>query len=156
MRRRSVIVFMCAVCILLLGACANSSKTKTQTGVDAVYDGYVGYTFTAIDPWGGDAFVQVEAEDDHIICEYTDYLTDKITFVSNIYLLNGDTETEFEMSQSEDDWEATYQGTFAMKDGTIVITFSDGQMTRKSEEGGSGSHQVGALEDNLKTVVFKK
>ena len=49
-----------------------------------------------------------------------------------------------------------YSGTLSLKDGKLVVTYEKGQLTSSSSHGGSSSHNVGALEENAKTITLTK
>ena len=182
--KRKITAFICiAACLsLMLAACGSSgtqsteaqsqdsttaaesqtseTKAEAQNGESSdiltQFADYIGNTFVAEDPWGENASIEVKYENDHLELVYSDNLTEDIEFTSTIYLLDGDPKVSFEMQDSEDTWEASYSGDLELKDGQIIITFGDGALTTKSAEGDSNSHQIGALDDESKTIVFEK
>ena len=158
----AVITFTALCAATILGACSGGSTPAPETAaqqaapVSAAYADYAGQTFTGTDPWGGKASVEVIMESDYLDCKYKDELTSDILFEGGVILSDNQTETDFRMEMENESFEAMYDGHFALKDGTIEITFKEGALTTKSTEGDSDSHQVAALEDSAKTIVLTK
>ena len=145
--------------IVLVGVLA---FTLTGCKKKADYKDYIGYQFSGKGPWGNELAVTIRTlEDDKLTWTYTDVFgegEEAITVYSELSSTFKDESCEFMISGSTDKEGVTssYNGTLTLKDGKVVIKYTDGALTTKSKEGDSSAYQVGALEDADKTVTLTK
>ena len=123
------------------------------------YDEYIGYQFAGKDPWGTELAITVrEIKDNKITYTMTDLAGDLTLYQELSGELKDDAVAfNFKGTATEDEkMTFDYSGTITLKDGKINVKYENGQLTSNSTEGGSSSYNVGALEDNLKTVTLEK
>ena len=125
------------------------------------YKDYIGYQFSGKDPWGGELAVTIRTlENDKMTWTYTDVLGSGESSVT-VY---SELETEFKNGKSsftvngnaEENYAFNYTGTISLEDGNVIITLIDGALEEKSDEGGSASYQVKALEEANRTITLTK
>ena len=124
------------------------------------YEHYIGYQFSGKDPWNNELAVTLRTlENDKLTWTYTDVIGDgenAITIYNELTTEFKDGITSFNVKGNENDYTYDYSGTLTLKEGKLVIVLESGQLTSNSTEGGSSSHQVGALDDNAKTITLEK
>ena len=126
------------------------------------YSPYMGYQFSGKDPWGNLLEVTIrKIEGGKVEWTYTDLYgegKDSITLYNELSTDFKDGKTSFKLSGNTSDKKHSYEytGTLSLKDKKVVITYESGQLTTNSSDGGSGSYQVGALEETNKTIILEK
>lgn len=134
----------------------------TEAAADPIAE-MIGYSYTGQDPWGAPLNVTLRTLENGklewtyaaVIGEGEDALT--LDAVSTDELKDG--AVNFHITGKVMENEAMtfdYSGTLQLKDGKVVLTYADGQITEESPEGGSGSYHVGALDAAAKTVTLEK
>ena len=139
------------VLALVLAGCAKKADYKE----------YIGYQFSGKDPWGNELAVTIRTlEDDKLTWTYTDVIgkgENAITLYNEIVSEFKDSASLFIVKGNDENNNSfDYSGTLTLKDGSVVIKFEKGQLTTNSTEGGSGSYQVGALDEDAKTITLTK
>ena len=135
---KKAIVFLMAV---LLAVCATAPAEESADGV----------LYAGIDPWGNPLSVTLTSKD----------------ALSGIWSqnFNGDLFTQtfvnaqdgFSMEGPLDDSDyitCRYAGTMNLDDDVLTVTFTDGEMTEASTEGGSTSYHVAALDEAQRSVTL--
>lgn len=126
------------------------------------YSPYMGYQFSGKDPWGNNLAVTIrKIEGGKVEWTYTDVLgtgKDSMTIYNVLSTDFKDGKTSFKLTNNPKDkkYSYEYEGVLSLKDGKVIISFSSGALTTNSNEGGSSSYQVGALETSSKTVSLTK
>ena len=149
------VIALAFVLTLSLTACKKDEKSDEKK---ASYSEYIGYQFSRKDSWRNELAITVRTlENDKLTWTYTNSV-DNTTLYSELTTEFKDGSTSFNVKGDTDDkvYSFDYTGTLTLKDGALVVTYSKGQLTVNSSEGGSTSHIVDALEENAKTFTLTK
>lgn len=152
--KKLFVLFVAAV--LCLGMCSCSKDNK------ASMEQYVGNTYVGTTPWGDDFSVTVNSyEEPTVTVTVVEKITPEYTVTTEYggELEEGNVLTFNQQSGSAEDGlglEFQYTEKLEFKDGTIAVTYIDGQATTKSPDGDSGFHHAGALSEEEKTVILEK
>ena len=115
--------------------------------------------YTGLDPWGNPLTITIDAiTDEKINWTYTEDFAGQMLIQSfeDIELIDG--QVSFHVEGTIQDAEyitCDYSGTMTVEDDTLTVTYSAGEMTEESAEGGSTAYHVEALEEDDRTVVLK-
>ena len=127
------------------------------------YDDYIGYQFAGKNPWGGELAITLRTlEDSKLTYTFTMDLgsgeSSTLVYAEPEGILKDDSLSFIIMGKDNDheNYEYDYSGTLTLKDGKVVVELEKGQVTVKSTEGGSTAYNVGALEDEQKTITLEK
>ena len=125
------------------------------------YKDYIGYQFSGKDPWGNELAVTIRTlEDDKLTWTYTDVIgqgENSLTLYNELTTEFKDGKTLFNVKgEADSNHTFDYTGVLTLKDGELSIKYENGQLTSKSSEGDSTSHNVGALEEDTKTITLTK
>lgn len=118
-----------------------------------------GKRYTGIDPWGNPLAITIDAvADGKIDWTYTEDFDGQVLSQSfeGTELVDG--QAAFHVEGAIQDAEyitCDYSGTMTVEDDALTITYTAGEMTESSPEGGSTAYHVEALEEADRTVVLK-
>ena len=152
---KKLIVFILAA-VLCLGFC--SCGKDNTSGMDQ----YVGNTYVGTAPWENALSIAVNSCDGSTVTVYIEEELDGEHVATGEYsgeLDEDNTVTIQHNYESVEDGHGVkinYTKQLAFKDGTIAVTYLDGQVTTVSPLGDSGAHHAGALTDENNTVVLEK
>lgn len=147
----TAIIFVFAIALLITGC-----------GKKVNYDDYRGFQFAGKNPWNDELAITIRTiENDKVTWTYTDVFgddDDAIMAYQEVTSEIKDGKISFNLKGDTDTTNITYEysGTITFEDGKLVVKYEKGQLTSNASEGGSGSFQVGALEENNKTVTLTK
>lgn len=152
---KKLIVFILAA-VLCLGLCSCGKDNKS--GIEQ----YVGNTYVGTTPWGDDLSITVNSyEEPSVTVTIVEKITPDFTATGEYggELEDGNAIIVNQQGESVEDGhgvEYKYTEKLEFKDGTIAVTYVEGQATTKSPDGDSGFHHAGALTDENNTVVLEK
>lgn len=135
-----------------------AETTAAEETVAETQPEYMGYQYSAKDPWGGEVSITLRQEKDgKLEWTYTDVLPEDMmvyTEVTSDYA-NGYTEWTIEGDVSDKEhYTYKYSGNLKLQGGGIELTYTDGSITCHSENGDSDSYNVGPVKDSGKNTVF--
>ena len=130
---------------------ANTLTMGNSDGEEAarIYDG--------IDPWGNPLRVVVFSLDDTALTGtwIQNFDAQLFTAALDCPLTDGAAEFAIQGPVGDSDYmTCRYTGTIAVDGEDLTVTFTDGEMTSESTEGGSTSHHVAALDDAQRVVTL--
>lgn len=124
----------------------------------ADYSAFIGKTYTGSDPWGGNLAVTIkDIHDGGMDWIYADTLDDMAFTQSFEGTALTDGTAQFHVSgavEGKDNETFDYTGTVALADDMIVVTYSGGELTEHSDEGGSTAYHVAALDELDRKVAL--
>ena len=157
-------ILLVFVMVFTFTGCGNSKKEEVKEkddkkeNVKESIESYMGHSYSGKDPWGNDITINLMKLEDS-----------KVTWTIDIAIGTGikfsvqqtneikDNIIEFDAKGiAKDDPTNTfeYKGTISLELERLVIRYESGQISESSANGGSSSYQVGALEENKKTVTL--
>lgn len=146
-------VIIALIMVLTVTACVKKDN----------YKDYIGYAFDGIDPWGNTLSINLkELKDDELTWTYNVIIGEEkysITLSDEFTNELKDNVIKFKVKGTaldNDNYTYDYSGTITLKDKKLIVKYDKGQLNEKSDEGGSASYQVEALNDSKKTVTLKK
>ena len=114
--------------------------------------------YTGFDPWGNPLTITINSiTDGKMTWVYVEDFAGQTLIQSfeNTELVDGQAEFHIEAAIKDAEYiTCDYSGTMKVEDDTLTITFSAGEMTEASTEGGSTAYHVEALEEAERTVVL--
>ena len=115
--------------------------------------------YTGIDPWGNPLAITIDSiADEKISWTYTEDFAGQMLVQSfaDTDIIDGQVAFHVEGTIQDADYiTCDYSGTMTVGDDALTITFTSGEMTEASPEGGSTAYHVEALEEADRTVVLK-
>ena len=116
--------------------------------------------YTGLDPWGNPLAITIDSiTDGKMNWTYVEDFAGQTLVQSfeNTELV--DSQVAFHVEAAVQDAEyvtCDYSGMMTVEDDTLTVTFTAGEMTEVSTEGGSTAYHVEALEETERTVVLKR
>ena len=161
------LVFVLVIALFITGCKkdekeSDTNNTNTEITEKNSYEDYIGYQFSGKDSWGNELAITVRTlENDKLTWTYTTVVgeaEESMTLYNELTTDFVDGVTSFNVSGNTDKelYTFDYSGTLTLKDGNLIVTYTAGQITNNSPEGGSTSHNVGALEEASKTFTLTK
>ena len=148
---------MAAIVIVLAALACVCCSSEKEAGTD--YSDYVGVKYTGEDPWGNSLSITLQSIDgSDVSFEYEDVIGEgdyMSTFKAESSGELEDGVVAFHITATAAENEAVqcdYTGSLELKDGSLFVTYDDGQVNEESPEGGSASYQAQGLEGDDKTV----
>ena len=126
------------------------------------YEEYIGYQFSGKDPWDNEVAVTIrKIEDNKVTWTYTDVYgegEEAITLYNELTSDMKDDKVNFTVKGDTDKEGVSfeYKGTLTLKDGKVILSYEDGQLTTKSTDGDSGSYHIGAVEEGKRIITLNK
>ena len=124
----------------------------------ADYGAFIGKTYTGNDPWGGRLAVTVnDIRDGAMDWTFSDTLDDMVFTQSFEGTTLTDGTAQFHVSgvaEGKDYETIDYTGTIALADDMIIFTYTDGELTEHSDQGGSTAYHVAALDELDRKVAL--
>lgn len=115
--------------------------------------------YTGLDPWGNPLAITVNSTaDGKIDWTYNEDFAGQALMQSfeGTELVDGQASFHIEATIQDADYiTCDYSGTMTVGDDTLTVTYTAGEMTEASSEGGSTAYHVAALEEADRTVVLK-
>lgn len=116
--------------------------------------------YTGLDPWGNPLTITIDSiTDGKMNWTYVEDFAGQTLVQSfeNIELVDNQATFHVEAAvQGAEYVTCDYSGMITVEDDTLTVTFTAGEMTEASTEGGSTAYHVEALEDAERTVVLKR
>lgn len=118
-----------------------------------------GRQYSGLDPWGNPLTITIDnIQDGKLNWTYAEDFAGQVLIQSfeDTELIDGQTTFHVETAIQDAEYiTCDYSGTMMIEDDTITVTFTAGEMTEESSEGGSTAYHVAALEEANRTVVLK-
>ena len=115
--------------------------------------------YTGLDPWGNPLTITIDSiSNEKIDWTYTEDFGGLVLIQSFEDTVLVDGQATFHIEAAIQDAEyvtCNYSGTMTIDDDALTITYTAGEMTEESSEGGSTAYHVEALEEDDRTVVLK-
>ena len=137
MMKRFMVVLMITALVLTAAALAEAPAEGTL--------------YSGVDPWGNPLSVTL-TQADTLSGVWSEDFEGELFTLSFENAQDGFT-LEGPVSDSDCD-SCRYTGTMALEGDALIVTFTDGEMTTASTEGGSTSYHVAALDDDQRTVTL--
>ena len=117
-----------------------------------------GRQYTGLDPWGNPLTITIDSiTDETINWTYTEDFDGQMLIQSFEDTELIDAQASFHVEGTIQDAEyiiCDYSGTMTVEEDTLTLTYTAGEMTEESSEGGSTAYHVEALEEGDRTVVL--